>query len=181
MTNKKWYAVYTRPRWEKKVAELLSKKGIENYCPVRSSVHQWWDRKKVVSEPLFTSYVFVHATETEHLAIKQTTGVMNFVYWLGSPAVIRNEEIQTIRDFLLQYQNVTLEKSKVSVNDRVQILAGPLREQEGNVLEIKRSTIKVFLPSLGYIMAAEVEKTNVRVIDPAIIYSKNQTSLNVAY
>ena len=32
--NKKWYAVYTRPRWEKKVAEILTRRKIENYCPI---------------------------------------------------------------------------------------------------------------------------------------------------
>ncbi|MGN6401535.1 MAG: transcription termination/antitermination NusG family protein, partial [Flavisolibacter sp.] len=29
----KWYAIYTRPRWEKKVNSLLVQKKIESYCP----------------------------------------------------------------------------------------------------------------------------------------------------
>ena len=53
-TEKKWYAVYTRPKWEKKVAELLSRKRIENYCPLNKSIKQWSDRKKTIFEPLFT-------------------------------------------------------------------------------------------------------------------------------
>ncbi|MBL0356561.1 MAG: hypothetical protein IPP72_06535 [Chitinophagaceae bacterium] len=32
--TRNWYAVYTRPYKEKKVASILSRKGIENYCPV---------------------------------------------------------------------------------------------------------------------------------------------------
>jgi transcription antitermination factor NusG len=99
-TNKKWYAVYTRPRWEKKVADLLVRKHIDNYCPLNKVVRQWADRKKLVLEPLFTSYVFVHTTPQEHLAIKQTDGILNFVFWLGQPAVIRDEEIDTIKLFL---------------------------------------------------------------------------------
>jgi hypothetical protein len=51
----KWYAVYTRPRWEKKVAEILTDKKIENYCPLNKVVRQWSDRKKIVHEPLFTT------------------------------------------------------------------------------------------------------------------------------
>jgi len=58
---KKWYAVYTRPRWEKKVSELVTKKKLTTYCPLNRVVKQWSDRKKVIFEPLFTSYVFVNA------------------------------------------------------------------------------------------------------------------------
>ncbi len=181
--NKKWYAVYTRPRWEKKVADLLSKKRIENYCPLNKVVNQWWDRKKVVDEPLFTSYVFVFATVAEHLSIKQTSGIVNFVYWLGSPAVIKNEEIEAVQEFLSKHKNVTLEKSKVNINDKVRIMSGPLKEHEGSILEIKKNTVKVFLPSLGYIIAAEVEKANVKVIDASVIFSSNSNSnsLNAVY
>ena len=54
-----WYAVNTRPRWEKKIAKVLDTKGIENYCPVNKVTRQWSDRKKVILEPLFKCYVFV--------------------------------------------------------------------------------------------------------------------------
>ena len=68
-----WYAVYTRPRWEKKVASLLTKKKIENFCPLNKVVRQWADRKKTVYEPLFTSYVFVNTSETEMLKSDKQT------------------------------------------------------------------------------------------------------------
>jgi transcription antitermination factor NusG len=55
----KWYAVYTRPRWEKKVAALLLHKGIESYCPLNKVRRRWSDRTKTIEEPLFKSYVFV--------------------------------------------------------------------------------------------------------------------------
>ena len=106
--KKQWYAVYTRPRWEKKVANLLTRKEIENYCPLNKIVRQWADRKKTVYEPLFTSYVFVYTSENEMLPIRQTDGVLNFVYWLGKPAVIREEEIETIKDLLDNYCNIRL-------------------------------------------------------------------------
>lgn len=162
--SKRWYAVYTRPRWEKKVADLLVKKHIENYCPLNKVVRQWADRKKIILEPLFTSYVFVHVSTLEHLAIKQTDGIMNFVYWLGQPAVIRDEEIEAVKQFLDEYQNVQLEKINVNMHDRVRISSGPLMAQEGDVIEVRSKTVKVQLPSLGYALTAEVEKSNVEVI-----------------
>jgi transcription antitermination factor NusG len=162
--NEKWYAVYTRPRWEKKVAEILTRRKIENYCPINKVVRQWSDRKKMVHEPLFTSYVFVRISEKELIPLKQTDGVINLVYWLGKPAVIRDAEIEMIKRFLSDYNNVKLEKTHVSVNDTIRILGGPLMEQEGQVLSVGKKSVRILLPSLGYLMFVEVETANVEVI-----------------
>ncbi len=164
-SSKNWYAVYTRPKWEKKVAELLSKKRIENYCPLNKSVKQWSDRKKIVFEPLFTSYVFVYMNEADHLPVRQTEGILNFVYWLGKPAVIRNEEIDVIRNFLIENQNIKLEQIDVNLDDRVKIIGGPFMQWEGNVTEVRAKSVKVMLPSLGYALVAEVPKSRIEIIN----------------
>ncbi|MEJ7768089.1 MAG: UpxY family transcription antiterminator [Chitinophagaceae bacterium] len=162
--NSKWYAVYTKPRWEKKVADLLTRKQIENYCPLNKVQRQWSDRKKIVMEPLFQSYVFVKTTLATQTAVRETAGVLNFVYWLQKPAVIRQEEIDVIRRFMNEYQSVQLEKSTVNLNDKVRIIGGPLMLREGNVLEVKNKTVKVLLPSLGYTLVAEIEKANLEKV-----------------
>lgn len=166
----KWYAVYTQARWEKKVATLLTKNNIENYCPLNKVVRQWSDRKKVVEEPLFTSYVFVKITEKQQSNVRQIDGIINFVYWLGKPAVIRNEEIEMIQLFLIAYMNVKLEKAKVNVKDIIQIVDGPLSTFQGEVVAVKKKTIKVLLPKLGYLMYAEIETDNVEVITKHLAY-----------
>lgn len=157
----KWYAVYTKSRWEKKVSDQLSKVSIENYCPLNRVVKQWSDRKKVVEEPLFTSYVFVKITERQMTEVRMTLGVVNFVYWLGKPAVILPAEIQTIREFLVDYFNVRLEALPLHVRDTVRILHGPFTEMEGNVISVKKKSVRVLLPSLRFFMTAEVEIENV--------------------
>jgi len=162
--NKKWHAVYTRPRCEKKVSEILTRKKVENYCPINKVVRQWSDRKKIVHEPLFSSYVFVRVSEEEITALKDTHGIINVVYWLGKPAVIRDHEIETIQRFVCEHVNVKLEKTPIAVNDKVRILGGPLMELEGHILAIKNKSVKVVLPSLGYMMFAEVETANVEVM-----------------
>jgi transcription antitermination factor NusG len=162
--NTHWYAVYTKPRWEKKVAEHLTKNSIENYCPLNKVLRQWHDRKKIVQEPLFTSYVFVKVEESRIADLRKIGGVLNLVYWLQRPAVIREEEINMIRRFLDEYTNVQLEKTVVNVNDVVRVIKGPLMEQEGNVLSVRNRSVRISLPSLGYIMVAEVERQNVEVI-----------------
>ena len=165
MSEKKWYALYTRPRWEKKVAETLTKKGIANYCPLNRVRKQWADRKKTIFEPIFTSYVFVNVAETEHLILKKTEGVLNLIYWLGKPAVIKDIEIDMIRRFLNEHQNVKLEKATVNLNDMARIISGPLMDHEGRIMGIKNKSVKIILPSLGYMMIAEIETINIEVIE----------------
>ncbi len=162
-----WYAVYTKPRWEKKVAQLLTKSGIQNYCPLNKVLKQWHDRKKWVEEPLFTSYVFVCLTPAEQAQVRKTAGVLNFVYWLGKPAVIRNDEIIAIKDFLTAYKEVRLEKARIKTEDKVQIIYGPLLHQQGTVIEVHQKTVKVLLPALGYAMVAQVDKNHVDLINAA--------------
>jgi len=173
-SGKNWYAVYTRPKWEKKVSELLSRKKIENYCPLYKSVRQWSDRKKTIMEPLFTSYVFVNVGENDHLPVKQTDGILNFVYWLGKTAVIKNEEIDVIRQFLSENEHVKLEQIEVNVNDRVKIVNGPFKYWEGSVTEIRPKSVKVLLPSLGYALVAEIPKSRVELISTN--YAMNEAS-----
>jgi transcription antitermination factor NusG len=173
--SQNWYAVYTRPRWEKKVAETLHRKKMEYYCPLNKVVKQWSDRKKTVMEPLFTSYVFVRVTESGLTALRQIDGVINLVYWLGRPAVIKDVEIETIRNFLNEYPNVKLERVQVNVNDMVRIVSGPLKEHEGKVVAIQNKVIKVILPSLGYMMTAEVKATHVEVISREDVVKKPAT------
>jgi transcriptional antiterminator NusG len=162
--EKQWYALYTRPRWEKKVSSELSKKNIHNYCPLNKEIHQWADRKRTVYEPLFRSYVFVYADKSEYLPIRQTDGVLNFVYWLGAPAKINETEIDAIRDFLKIYEHVNVDKIDVNVDDTVRIIHGPLMNCNGSVGEIKKNRVKILLPSLGYSLLAEVAKEDIEVI-----------------
>lgn len=171
--KKNWYVVYTRSRCEKKVASILEKKEIENYCPLNRMVKQWSDRKKIVYEPLFSSYVFVHSAEQDLYLVKQvSTDIVNYVYWLGKPAIIKDVEIENIQRFLNEYSNVQLEKNNIGVGDRVRILNGPLMNFEGDITSVEKNKVKLLLPSLGYQMVAEVKINNIEVVGYPFMQSK---------
>lgn len=179
--NKNWYAVSTRPRCEKKVAENFTKKNIESYCPLNRVIRKWSDRRKVVFEPLFTTYVFVKATASEIATLRQTDGVVSLVYWMNKPAVIPDREIEAIRVFLQEHYNVTLQKTSININDRVRVTGGPLIAHEGQIMSVKTRTVKVSLPSLGYMMNAEVATADVEVIHRSLfIQPDTQYPLPVA-
>ncbi|MDB5011556.1 MAG: NusG antitermination factor [Mucilaginibacter sp.] len=164
----KWYAVYTRSRMERKVADQLNKINIENYCPLNKVLKQWSDRKKLVEEPLFTSYVFVKVSQKQMNSIRLVYGVVNFVCWLGKPAVIPTSEIELIKKFLSEHNNVKLERVILNINDRVKIIQGPFMEMEGSIVALKKRKVKVLIPSLRYIMTAEIEKEDVMVVHKSL-------------
>ncbi|RPE08441.1 UpxY family transcription antiterminator [Chitinophaga lutea] len=159
-----WYAVYTKSRWEKKVAATLERRQIECYCPLNQVSRQWSDRRKVVYEPLFTSYVFVRVPESKKQLVREVEGIVNFVYWLGKPAMIPDHEIELIQRFLRHYREVSLEKFPLRHNDLVEITAGPLMHQRGRIIELGKNRVKAVLNSLGYAMLATVNADEVMMV-----------------
>lgn len=162
---KKWYAIYTKPRWEKKVHALLEERNIIAYCPLNKIRKRWSDRYKIVHEPLFKSYVFVEVEEDEMTKVRKTNGVVNFVYWNGKPAVIRQEEIALIKKFLNEYEFVEAEPFKFELNQRVKILSGVLMDEEGVVTRTEKNKVQVILESLGFKLTAYLGKNEIRPID----------------
>lgn len=143
-----WHAIYTKPRWEKKVHESLLKKGIESYCPLNRVVKQWSDRKKKVELPLFTSYVFVNTGTDQHTAIRMTGGVVNFVYWLGKPAVIRNEEMKALQEFVGKHENIRVEQAGVKEGDMIDIDAGAFKGKKAVVNKVNKNKLELILEEL---------------------------------
>lgn len=154
---KNWYAVYTKPRWEKKVSNRLLQKGIGCWCPLQKVERQWSDRRKIIEDPVFKSYVFVQITEPEKLPVLQTDGVLRFVHFLGKPAIIKDWEIDNIKSYLLE------KDAKISVqglqgfreNDKVVIRHGIFSDNTGTVLRAANKKVYIKLESLGQVMVVE--------------------------
>lgn len=156
-----WFAVYTKSRMEKKVALRLQEAGIEAYCPVSKKRKQWSDRKKWVEEPLFRSYVFVNIDLSKQSPIvRRTFGVVNFLYWLGKPAVIQDAEILAIQQFLSDHLEVESIGNSVQVGDFITIDTGALKGQTAKVVGIKnKHEVRLRIDSLGYELVAKIDNS----------------------
>jgi transcription antitermination factor NusG len=164
-TKSSWYAVYTKPRWEKKVALLLSEKGVENYCPLNKVIKQWSDRRKVILEPVFKSYVFVKVEDDKKWDLKKINGIINYVYWLGKPAVIKEEEINTIRKFLNEFSDVQVSDDRgLKINSKVRIKQGLMMNYHGMLVELTGNRAKVRIESMGISLHAQFDKKNLEPI-----------------
>ena len=130
-----WYAVHTRSRHEKKVADEIEDKGIRAFLPQVTRIHQWSDRRKKVDLPLFPGYVFVHTNTSPEarLSVLRVPGVAGFVGSQGRGTPIPDKQIDDIR--LILDQNVPFELYPfLEVNQRVRIRGGCLDGVEGVLL-----------------------------------------------
>lgn len=147
-----WYVLYTSPRAEKQVKERLDRIPMENWLPLHRCPRVWSDRIKMVDVPLFSSYVFVKCREYELRPLLAVYGVSRIVYYNGKPAVVREKEIETIREFLSQASEHPL-----CPGDEVEIVCGALKNVSGKIKKIKKSYLVLFLEQLGATVCVKLD------------------------
>ncbi len=140
--EKKWLVIYVRPRWEKKVEMLLKEQDIESFCPTTTRESQWVDRKKMISTPLFTGYVFVRISNRDLTKVRYSIGVLNYIYFMGKPAVIRDIEIERLKMAINSYNNLQIVNlNEISAGDRVRIRSGLFHNQEGEIIQVQGKNV----------------------------------------
>jgi len=157
--KKNWHIIYTKANCEKKIAALLTKRKIENYCPLNRMKVNKGNKTKLLFEPLFPSFVFVYISAADMALIRKISAVINFVYWMGNPAVVKKNEVERIQQFTTQFSNISLSKIDIYNNDMVRVIGpSPVEAKaESSLMLLKDSTYKLLLPSMGYAIIAEIE------------------------
>jgi len=152
-----WYVIYTKPRNEKKVAERLQQIGVTVYCPMITMVKQWSDRKKKVQVPLLSSYVFVSLADKEREKVFEVSGVIRYLFWLGKPAVVRDEEIDALKEGLKDTM-ASFEVKGIKVGDLMPIPSGPFQGKEGIIRQISKNSLQLILTQLGVLITLHKEE-----------------------
>lgn len=152
---KNWFVVCTKARYELKVARQLELNGFEVYCPSTVSVKQWSDRKKKVRSPLFSRYIFVRLEEKQRNQIFNFPGVLNYLFWLKKPAVVPEQEINTLRSYIedeaIDAKDIRCFKS----GDTVALKQGFFKGQKAEIKKINNQRVELILPALGYRLIAK--------------------------
>ena len=159
-----WYAIYTRPRFEKKVDAQLKERGFESYLPLKTVVHQWSDRRKKVQEPLFRGYVFVHTTPMERPRSLQIIGAVRMISFGGRPSIIPDEQIEAVRRILSEGLKVeTIDY--IQAGDLVEVVQGPLMGLKGVLLEKRqKGRFVISIDSIRQSISVEIDVRDVRKI-----------------
>lgn len=151
--NTDWNVLYTAARAEKQVLERLNaQEGVECWLPLHRSPRVWSDRVKIVEMPLFSSYIFVRCNENILRKLIYVYGVSRIVYYNGKPAIVRQEEIDAIKEFLEQANNRPL-----IPGDEVKILCGAMKNISGKVKKIKKNHLLLYLKQLNATVCVKLE------------------------
>src|SRR5712691_4426008 len=131
-----WYAVYTRARHEKRVAEQLTERSVEFFLPLCRSFHCWNDRSRLVELPLLPGYLFVRIAVKDRLLVLQIPSVVRLLSFQGHPVALPDCEVERIHQALLT--NVRMEPHPyLKLGSCVRIKRGPFEGAEGIVVRSK--------------------------------------------
>lgn len=157
MTEKKWYALYTRARSEKKVRKALMEHGIEAYLPLIKTLRQWSDRKKKVELPLIPSYVFVKIQEKYFRNVLVIDGAVGFITFEGKKVPIPEKQINAMMGIVENGLDVKATTENIQKGDQVRIGSGPLRGTKGEVIEIAGKHRFVLRIDMGYTLIVDIQ------------------------
>jgi len=161
----KWYAVYTRPRFEKQVLKGLLDQGIEGYLPLIKTMRQWSDRKKMVEIPLFSSYVFVHIDRSSYDQVLQTFGVVKYITFEGKAATIPANQIDNLKIIVDSNEKVETTWETRHKGDQVMVTAGSLKGLRGELItEGDRKKVLVRIQGIDQNLTIEVHSSLIETI-----------------
>ena len=149
-----WNVIYTKSRSEKKVEERLKNIGIEAYCPVRTEVKFWSDRKKSILVPVLPSMVLVKIEKNKRNQVFDIPGVVRYMFWLKKHAVVRDNEVDSLK--LLLKSNNIIEQNVASYNVGDEIKISSLEDQLGIIKKISKNQIWVVLKQIGYVIKLKI-------------------------
>lgn len=162
---KNWYVIHTKPKQERRIVDLLEKKRFRCYFPRYNQVQNWHGKRKLVSTPLFSSMIFVYATDQQQDVIKRTDGVNGILYWLQKPATVTEQEIMAIQRFLKSHTEIKLEKIKMNISSLISDEGySNILDYDSNIFDLNDDNDKIVLPSLGYAITAKPVEVNMRVV-----------------
>lgn len=155
--ERNWYVICTKQQQEKKVSTLLTKKGIENYCPYTTVEKKMGSNKIILSQPLFSTYVFALLADAELILVKKLPQIINTVYWKSKPVIIKQEEINALKLMAESFINIKIERATICINEKIGTLKEKLSELSNSIMGIQQQRIAVTIHSLGYTIVANKE------------------------
>lgn len=155
IANKQWFVLYTKPNSEKKLAERLKAAGIECYCPTRTEVRQWSDRKKKVQVPILPSMVLVHIEDKNRPVVFDFPQAVRYLFWMNKPAVVRDIEVECLRRSMEQ-KLLNIQIERIQVGDKISLDKAGFKNVKGTVTHFRGNQCWVVLDSIGFIVKLDL-------------------------
>jgi transcriptional antiterminator RfaH len=125
-----WYALYTKPKAEGAVVQLLNNAGIETLNP--KIIVKKYIRKKYIeaTEQLFPCYLFAFFDEDKHGHMIRYTRGVKYIVGKENPLTVPLQIIDLIRERMVG-DIVTPLPEKFDTGERVLIKEGPFKDFYG--------------------------------------------------
>ena len=164
MPTNTWYALYTKSRAEKKVAQELTKMGVTNYLPLKRELKHWSDRKKWVETPAISSYIFIKIEKEHYKDVFRINGIVSYVSYKGQPLTIPEHEIMAMKKAIEGNINFDVQARTITEGEQVTVTSGPLLGVSGIVKSVQ-SNKKLFLniTNLGYTLVVDLNESMIKV------------------
>lgn len=160
-----WYAIYTRPRHEKKVFALLEEKKQDVFLPLVTRVRLWKDRKQKVEMPLFSSYLFARFDYKNRFDLLHTSGVVKIVNFRGTPAVVPDWQIDALKQMIENPDKMRME-NYMRAGQEVEVTEGAFKGMRGAVKTIKgRERLVVTIEGVMQSVSVEIDSGFVKKIE----------------
>lgn len=162
-TEKKWFAVRTQLRCEKKVWASLSESEIEAYLPIQKYTRKWGRRIAHVEKPLINNYIFVKITRKEYVAVLDTQFVYSFVKFGDQILEIPESEISIIKAVIGEFADVEVQDFDIQEGEEIEIVGGQLTGVKAKLVEKKgRNKVLIQLNSVGFGLLVDIDIKYIR-------------------
>jgi transcriptional antiterminator RfaH len=125
-----WIVVHTKPRCEKKFADLLRREKLEHDLPLVKSIKRYRTQTKRFTKPLFPGYVFTRVPLTLRNRLYQQDLLVRILEVIDQDAFV--QQLETIRLMIRTELELRL-TPLLQKGMRVRVVGGPLHGVEGMI------------------------------------------------
>ena len=143
-----WFAAKTKQKAEFKALNFFISMGVNSYVPSYVTKRVWSDRVKKVTVPAISGYIFFELSKIDFNLINLNPFTKNIVRDIsGMPAVIKNEEITTLKDYF--DGNLIVSDINLIQGQRVKINTGPFIFKKGTVNKMSCNKVIISIESIN--------------------------------
>lgn len=164
-SEKKWFALYTRSRAEKKAKAQLLDAGIECYLPIQKTLRQWSDRKKKVENVVLPSYIFVRIEPNLTDRVFVSDHLVAYIRYQGRPAIIPDKQIEAFRRIIESDTPFEISPEKFPKGSKVKVILGSLKGIEGEIYEMANNKrLIVQIDQVGFSLSVQIPADYLEII-----------------
>ncbi len=158
-----WCCIYTRPRHEKKVAEICDLRGVNYYLPLRRAVYHYKSGKKVRLLPLFSSYVFCCPNPEQRIELSSDERTLSVIDVFEQEQFI-HELLQIQRSLQVCAELETV--PYLAQGQPVEVVRGPFAGIKGIVEKVKgKHRVMLIATMMNRSVPLEVDVADVEPYD----------------